>query len=80
MFFGEYEYRIDKKGRVPIPKKFGRELREGVVSTPGKEKFITTYPLDEWKKPAVCNLLVRIRSNGFGAERRQLDNKESGGV
>ena len=39
------------------------------------EKYITAYPLAEWKKPAVCNFLVRIRSNGFSSERSQLDNK-----
>ena len=52
MFFGEFEYRIDQKGRVPIPPRFGRELREGVVLTPGVEKCITAYPLPEWKKLA----------------------------
>ena len=52
MFVGEYEYRIDEKGRVPIPPKFRRELRDGVVLTPGTEKCITIYPLAEWKKLA----------------------------
>lgn len=52
MFFGEFEYRIDEKGRVPIPPKFRRELRDGVVLTPGIEKCITVYPLAEWRKLA----------------------------
>ncbi len=52
MFFGEFEYRIDEKGRVPIPPRFRRELKEGVVLTPGIEKCITAYPLSEWKKLA----------------------------
>jgi MraZ protein len=52
MFFGEFEYRIDEKGRVPIPPRFRRELREGVVLTPGVERCITAYPLSEWKKVA----------------------------
>jgi len=52
MFFGEFEYRIDEKGRVPIPPKFRRDLREGVVLTPGIERCITVYPLAEWKKLA----------------------------
>jgi MraZ protein len=52
MFFGEFEYRIDEKGRVPIPPKFRNELKEGVVLTPGVEKCITAYPLPEWKKIA----------------------------
>ena len=53
MFFGEFEYKIDEKGRVPIPPRFRRELKEGVVLTPGVEQCITAYPLSEWKKLAV---------------------------
>ncbi len=52
MFFGEFEYRIDEKGRVPIPPKFRGELRAGVVLAPGVEKCIIAYPLSEWKKLA----------------------------
>lgn len=52
MFFGEFEYKIDEKGRVPVPPKFRSALREGVVLTPGLEKCITAYPLPEWKKVA----------------------------
>jgi len=53
MFFGEFEYKIDEKGRVPIPPKFRRELgREEVVLAPGVEKCINAYPLSEWKKLA----------------------------
>ncbi len=52
MFFGEFEYRIDEKGRVPIPPRFRRELKEGVVLTPGIEKCISAYPLSEWNKLA----------------------------
>ncbi len=54
MFFGEFEYKIDEKGRVPIPPKFKRLLEAGVVLTPGvgEEKCITAYPLSEWKKVA----------------------------
>ena len=52
MFFGEFEYKIDQKGRVPLPPKFRKELREGMVLTPGIEKCIVAYPLSEWKKIA----------------------------
>ena len=52
MFFGEFEYKVDEKGRVPIPPKFRIGLREGVVVTPGVEKCIIAYPLPEWKKLA----------------------------
>ena len=52
MFFGEFEYKIDRKGRVPDPPKFRKELKDGMVLTPGIEKCIVAYPLPEWKKLA----------------------------
>ena len=52
MFFGEFDYKIDEKGRVLIPPRFRRELKDGVVVAPGIEKCITVYTLSEWKKLA----------------------------
>ena len=52
MFFGEFEYKIDEKGRVPFPPRFRRELKDGVVLTPGAEKCIIAYPVSEWRKLA----------------------------
>jgi MraZ protein len=54
MFIGEYEYRMDEKGRVPIPPRFRTEelKKEGVVLCPGVDKCITIYPNSEWKKVA----------------------------
>ena len=52
MFFGEFDYKIDEKGRVPIPPRFRNALKDGVVLTPGIEKCITAYTLTEWKKLA----------------------------
>ena len=50
MFYGEFEYKIDDKGRIPIPPKFRNELKDGVVLAPGIEKCITAYTVPEWKK------------------------------
>lgn len=52
MFFGEFEYKIDEKGRLPVPPKFRNELKDGVVLAPGIEKCITAYTIPEWKKLA----------------------------
>lgn len=52
MFFGEFEYKLDEKGRVPIPPKFRSALKEGIVLTPGIETCINAYPLSEWRKLA----------------------------
>ena len=60
MFFGEFEYRIDEKGGVPIPPRFRKELKEGVVLTPRIEKYITVYPLSERKKLAACITFVTV--------------------
>ena len=51
MFNGEYEYKVDEKGRVPLPPRFRRQLREGVVLSKGMgEKCIAVYPIREWKR------------------------------
>ena len=50
MFYGEFDYKIDEKGRVPLPPKFRNALKDGVVLTPGAEKCITVYTVPEWRK------------------------------
>ncbi|MFC1860677.1 division/cell wall cluster transcriptional repressor MraZ [Chloroflexota bacterium] len=51
MFIGEFEYRVDEKGRVPIPPKYRQDLKgEGLMLMPGVEQCITAYPMSEWKK------------------------------
>jgi len=51
MFFGEYPYKVDEKGRVPLPPKFRRQMREGVILAKGMgEKCIAIYPVAEWKR------------------------------
>jgi len=51
MFFGEYLYKVDEKGRVPLPPKFRRQMREGVILTKGMgEKCIAVYPVVEFKR------------------------------
>ncbi len=52
MFFGEYEYKVDEKGRVPVPPKFRHEFREGMILTRGAEKCISAYPVAEWERLA----------------------------
>ncbi|MFH0914076.1 MAG: division/cell wall cluster transcriptional repressor MraZ [Chloroflexota bacterium] len=52
MFLGEYEYKLDEKGRLPIPPRFRDELKNGLVLTPGVENCILVYPVPEWKKVA----------------------------
>ncbi len=50
MFYGEFDYKIDDKGRVSLPPKFRSALKDGVVLTSGAEKCITVYTVSEWRK------------------------------
>ena len=52
MFLGEFEYKVDEKGRIPLPPKFRRELKDGVVLTASAERCITAYSASEWNKVA----------------------------
>ena len=52
MFLGEYEYRMDPKGRVAIPPKFRGEFWEGIVFARGLERCIVAYPPPLWKETA----------------------------
>jgi len=52
MFLGEFEYRVDEKGRVPLPPKFRREFRDGLVLTAGPEKCVIAYAVAAWEKLA----------------------------
>jgi len=53
VFFGEYSYKVDEKGRVPLPPRFRQEMKDGVVLSRGiGERCIAVYPIREWKKLA----------------------------
>ncbi len=52
MFLGEYEYRIDQKGRVAIPAKLREAFRGGIVFSRGFDDCITAYPTAEWQRVA----------------------------
>jgi MraZ protein len=52
MFLGEFEYKIDEKGRVLIPPKYRRYLKDGIVLMAGQEQCIVGYPASEWNKVA----------------------------
>ena len=50
MFSGNYEHKVDLKGRVPIPAKFRRELKGTLVLARVADPCITAYPIAEWEK------------------------------
>jgi MraZ protein len=79
MFYGEYSYKVDEKGRVPLPPKFRRDLKMSMILTKGLEKCITVYTPTEWKRvsdrlaakavsPSALRKLARsMFGNAFGA-------------
>jgi MraZ protein len=52
MLLGEYEYKVDIKGRLPLPPKFRQEFINGLVLTRGLEPCIVIYTPEEFKKLA----------------------------
>ena len=52
MFLGEYQYKVDQKGRVALPPEFREEFRTGAVLWRGIEKCINIYPIPQWEKMA----------------------------
>lgn len=52
MFIGEYSHKIDQKGRLAVPAKFRRELREGAIVTRGLDNCLFLYTKKEWDKMA----------------------------
>ncbi len=50
MFVGEYEYKVDNKGRLPLPPKFRKDMDEGLVLTMVADNCITAYTKADWAK------------------------------
>jgi len=50
MFVGEYEYKVDNKGRLPLPPRFRKELGDGLVLTMVADNCITAYTKADWAK------------------------------
>lgn len=50
MFFGEFEYTVDDKGRLTIPAKFKDELATGVVVTRGLDGCLWAFTKEGWQE------------------------------
>lgn len=53
MFYGEYEHKLDKKGRIIIPSKFREAGKENYVEkffiTRGLDTCLFMFPEEEWR-------------------------------
>lgn len=86
-FIGEYECKVDAKGRIMLPaslkKQLSPEAKEKFVMNRGFEKHLVLYPMNEWAQISAevnkLNLYVKknrdfIRRFHNGATELELDN------
>ena len=52
MLLGEYEYKVDSKGRLPLPIKFRQEFTNGLTLNRGPENCIVVYRTADFEKIA----------------------------
>ena len=74
-FLGEYECKLDTKGRMVLPAALKRQMpdveREGLVINRGLEENLTIYTRSEWNK--IMNELSRL--NQFERKSREFIRK-----
>lgn len=49
MFIGEYYHSLDEKGRVALPVKFRKDLKQGAVVTRGLDNCLFLYTKEAWQ-------------------------------
>lgn len=52
MFMGQYNQKIDTKGRAIVPAKFREELGEQFVVAKGLDDCVFCFPLKKWEELA----------------------------
>ncbi|PIR14018.1 cell division/cell wall cluster transcriptional repressor MraZ [Candidatus Falkowbacteria bacterium CG11_big_fil_rev_8_21_14_0_20_39_10] len=52
MFIGEYKHNLDNKGRLAVPAKFRKLLKDGAVVTRGLDNCLFLYPKKSWQELA----------------------------
>lgn len=50
MFIGQYDHRLEEKGRLSVPKKFRSQLAEGAVLAQGLDGCLFLYPRPTWEQ------------------------------
>jgi MraZ protein len=67
MFLGEYELRIDPKGRLAIPARFRDEFRGRLVISRGFDRCLNIHTLTEWQQ--VAEALVSLPATQLNPRR-----------
>jgi MraZ protein len=73
LFLGEYDHRLDERGRVTLPKKIRFELGDReLVLTKGFDKCIFGYDMAAWEKEAGKQLEAPVTTPEGRALRRYV--------
>ncbi len=83
MFIGEYNHKIDAKGRVIVPARFQEELGGNFVITKGLDGCLYIYPGEEWNTfleklhslPSSRDTRKLVRSFASSAENAEIDGQ-----
>ncbi len=75
MFLGEFQYKIDDKGRLPIPPRYRKELVDGLIVMPGPEKCLSAFTPEEWSK-----YTDRINASSMSPSKRRRLNRAMHGL
>ncbi|MBI2854401.1 MAG: division/cell wall cluster transcriptional repressor MraZ [Chloroflexi bacterium] len=68
MFVGEYQYKVDEKGRIPVPPVFRHEFADGGFMTQGAEDCIAVYTVNRFNEIARS-----LQTNGLpGSDVRKI--------
>lgn len=74
MFYGEFDHKLDKKGRIIIPSDFREASKENYVDkffiTRGLDKCLFMFPEEEWKSQE-----ARFRSLSFTKSEARKFNR-----
>jgi len=73
-FIGDYNGKLDSKGRIAFPSAFRRQMKdlvhEGfVLKRDIFEKCLILYPMKEWERQ---NQLIRSKTNSFNREHNRF--------
>ena len=87
MFLGEYEYKIDTKGRVAIPPKFRKYFTDGIVLNMGADPCVNVFPRQVWDEIAkeydsgpMVSSKIRQRNRFFHGSAFDMELDEQGRV
>jgi MraZ protein len=73
-FIGDYNCKVDAKGRVTLPSAFKRQAGEGVqegfvLKSDVFENCLILYPMKEWERQ---NQVIRSKTNPFNKEHAKF--------